>query len=319
MSDSLIQVTVLTILGSAVALILIAPAIPPAIRDRSWKRFFVAALLSFVGVVLPLFIFLGSMALMPEWKGACRLGWIHCFHVGKIALLPLVLWASAALYALEIYRTPNRTRPWIVLGILTGAITSTTCLGIGVIICGLQWRPLYIWLLVPLYISSWYIVRARELLRQAKTSLEVIKATVFSSIPFWLAAILWSQKSYISLPNGPPSCFIVTAAMQGHETVVGPRMHVIHQGRSREANQQLLTLWLLEDLWKRHASHSHAGFRRFYNIAGPVVASYITSPSRADLAYMVIKPIEMVARAILRKMSSDRYDNLLTFETHDEK
>lgn len=305
MSDSSIAVTFLTILGSAVALILIAPAVPPAMRDRSWKSFFVAALLSFVGVVLPLFTFLGSMALIPEWKGACRLGWINCFHVGKIALLPLVLWASAALYALEIYRTPNRTRPWIVLGILTGAITSTTCLGIGVIICGRPQWPLHIGLLVPLYISIWYIIRARELLRQAETSPEVIKATVLSSIPFWLAATLWSQKIYISLSNDPPSCFIVTAAMHGHETVVGPRMQVIHQGRSREANQQLLTLWLLEDLWKKRASHSHAGFRRFYNIAGPVVASYITSPIRADLAYMLIKPVEMVARTILRKMSRE--------------
>ena len=89
--------------------------------------------------------------------------------------------------------------------------------------------------------------------------------------------------------------------MRGHTTVVGPWLRVTHCGEDRDANQQLRTLWLLEDLWTSRMPRSHARFRRFYNVIGPVVASCITAPFLADLAYLAIKPIEIMARGILKK------------------
>jgi len=281
-------------------LIHIGLALPPALRERSRKRFAIGIALSFVFITGPVFIFLMSAFLLPEWKGGCRHGWLDCFIYAKLALLPLVLWASAALYALDIWRTPQRTRPWIVFGVLTGALTSTGCLGLGLIICE-KTISLYGWLLVPLYVAIWYTTRARQLLKAAGRNPGRIVVTLLMNLPFWLAALLWSRREFTALPDKAPDCFVVTAATRGHAVVVGPRLCVTHRGAIREATQQLLTLWRLEDYWTHRAPRSHANFRRVYNIIGPIAASHITTSFRADLAYLAIKPVEVLARAILTK------------------
>lgn len=285
---------------SLVALLHIGLALPPALRARSWKRFFISVVLAFVFVTGPIFIFLASAFMLPDWKGGCRHGWLDCFIYTKLALLPLVLWASAALYALDIWRTTRRTQLWIVLGLLTGAITSTGCLGIGLIICETT-LSLYGWLLVPFYVAIWYTLRTRQLLKESGHKPRMVVATLLGNLPFWLAALLWSRKVFAALPDKAPDCFVVTAATRGHAVVVGPRLRVTHRGATREATQQLLTLWRLEDYWTRRAPRSHAGFRRIYNTIGPIAASRITTPLRADLAYLAIKPAELLARAILKE------------------
>ena len=286
---------------SVVVLAHVALAVPPALRDKSWKRLFIALILSFAGITLPVFVFCASAVLVPEWKGACRHGWLDCFHDGKLALLPLVLWASASLYAIDIYRTAKRSQPWIVWGVVTGAIVSTVCFVIGVIIHGIGLDDMRVGLLVPLYVSAWYLFRAWQLLKETGTTLRSIAASLLCSAPFWIGAIIWSRKSYASLPDTAPSCFIATAAMRGHEVVVGTRLRMTHGGEERDANRQLLTLWLLEEVWSSRAPRSHAIFRRVYNAVGPVVASRITGPLLADIAYLAIKPVEIVGRAIVRK------------------
>lgn len=289
---------------SVFILIHVGLAMPPAFRCRSWKRFFVALILSFVGIVLPIFIFSASAFLIPEWKGGCRHGWLDCFHVGKLALLPLVLWASASLYAVEIYQTQERTRPWIVLGFVTGAVVSTVCLGIGMIIHGAPWHDRSGWLLVPAYVAVWYVIRTRQLLKAAGTTIWLPLTSLLGSAPFWIASVILSRQKYLSLPDTAPRCFIATAAMRGHNVLVGPRLRIIHHGEDREANQQLLTLWRLEDFWMTRAPRSHRRFRCFYNFIGPVVASRVTSPFIADAAYLAIKPVEIVARSILKQKES---------------
>jgi hypothetical protein len=52
------------------------------------------------------------------------------------------------------------------------------------------------------------------------------------------------------------------------------------------------------------APRSHRRFRCFYNFIGPVVASRVTSPFIADAAYLAIKPVEIVARSILKQKES---------------
>jgi len=279
-------------------------AVPPALHERSWKRFFIAFLLSFVGIVLPLFIFIMSACLVPDWKGACRLGWLDCFHMGKLALLPLVLWASAAWYAIEVYRTPHRLRSWIVLGMGMGALVSLVCLGIGLVIYNSgkpHWHFQYVWFLVPLYVSVWYLIRARQLFKASTLTFELLATPFLWTIPLWITTLILSRKCYESLPDQAPSCFIATAASQGHSVVVGTRQRVMHGGQNQVANQQLITLWQLEDLWARRTPRGHARFRRIYNVVGPMVAARVTSPFVADVVHLAIKPVEIAARMILRK------------------
>jgi hypothetical protein len=114
-----------------VGLLHIGLALPPALREKSWKRFGIALVLSFVGVVLPVFIFCASAFLVPFSKRSSHHGWFQCFHEGKFALLPLVLWASAALYAVEILRVKDRSRHWIVRGFFLGPLLVRSVFSLG--------------------------------------------------------------------------------------------------------------------------------------------------------------------------------------------
>jgi hypothetical protein len=251
--------------------------------------------LTLVGVLLPLIVFGLSAFLVPEWKGGCAHGWGDCFHLGKLALTPFVLWATAALYAVEVCRVTNPTERWIVLGFFFGAMVSSVCLAYGLVFCGLQMGRLAAWLLVPAYISAWYNARAIQLMKAASLNPVAFVIASCSSLPFWVGAVVWSRRTYEALPDQNPSCFVVTAATRGHRRLVGPFVQVKHGGHLVLANQQLMTLWQFEAAWRVHAPRSHARFRRAYNLIGPAIARNITSSWIADLAYLALKPAEFLA------------------------
>lgn len=285
---------------------LTALALPPAIQKKSLGRFFVALLMSFAVVALPLFVFFMSGFLKPDWKGGCQYGWLDCFFVGKFALTPLVLWATAALYSVVVLRVENRVRPWIVLGVFIGSIVSTVCFLHGMIYFGKPTGRVVLWMLVPLYVAMWYSVRAAQLIKESKPGLkpQLLNAMI-GSLPFWIGGVVWSRHAYAALPEVAPGCFIVTAAGRGHSQLVGPFVDVERHGRTLQANRQLLTLWQFENLWRSQSPQSHRHFRRFYNRLGPVVAAQIKSPWTADIAYLAIKPVELAARAIISKSESN--------------
>ena len=201
-------------------LLWLALAIPPAVKKKSWLWFFAALFLSFAVVLLPLFIFIFSAFLTPEAKDECRHGWLDCFMEGKLALLPLALYAAGSLYAVEVLRVPNRARPPIVFGLWSGAIISGGCLVYG-FIC-FRDATLASWLLVPFYVAVWYTIRAVQLTREGNLQPRIIWYGLLGSLPFWLGSIMGARSIYKSLPDTQPGCFIVTAAGRGHRKLVGP-------------------------------------------------------------------------------------------------
>lgn len=281
---------------AVLVLILIGLAAPSTWAKKSWWRFLVAMGLSFVGVVLPLLFFGFSTFLVPEWKGACIHGWLDCFIIGKMALTPLVLWATGAWYALEILRVKNRTSRWIVIGIFLGAIVATVCFIFGLACLGFE---AWVLMLVPFYVAAWYSIRAVQLIWIAGFSFRTYFFALLGSLPFWLASLISARFEYAWLPDkAPQGCFIVTAAGRGHAKVVGPLFEIEHGARRRLANQQLITFWQLENNWQNCAPRSHRNFRRLYNRIGPVIAAQIKSPWLADLTFMALKPVEVAARLI---------------------
>jgi hypothetical protein len=238
--------------------------------------------------------FLISGFLCPEWKGACVHGWLDCFIVGQLALTPIVLLATAALYALEILRVENRTARWIVVGIFLGAIVSSICFIIG-LVCA-EVNGFEFGLLVPFYVAIWYSARAVELIKKARLNFWTYLVSLAYTLPFWLASWLWSRSIYASLPDKDPDCFIVTAAGQGHTAFVGTHIEIERNGRKRLVNQQIITFWQFEDLWRNFAPRSHRIFRCGYNRVGPIIAAQIKSPWLADFTYIVIKPLELAAK-----------------------
>jgi hypothetical protein len=193
------------------------------------------------------------------------------------------------------------------LGVTVGAVVSTVCLAIGLFIgepyvMSFRWFD-YMWYSIPVYVSVWFTVRAFQMNRAYKIKPVVFFQTFLASLPFWIASLLWSRRIYGGLPQEYHGCFVVTAACQGHRTVVGPLVLTQHDGHEQSATHQLITLWRFEDLWKRKAPQSHTLARSVYNRIGPLVAGLIRGPVVADIAYLAIKPIEIVARVALRVSS----------------
>ena len=280
------------------ALILLALALPPAVKRKSWRWLLAALILSFIGVVLPLFIFFFSAFLSPESKSDCGHGWLDCFMLGKLALTPLVLVATAALYSVEILKVNDRTARWLVMGIFLGAIISTVCLVFGLLCIGMFEDGLTAWLCVPFYVAVWYSARAVQLVKKSNLGLKTYLVALLGSLPFWAASILWSQKTFGSLPDVTSGCFVVTAAGRGHRKWVGPFFETSRHGHRLQANQQLITLWQFEDLWRCRFPLGHRWFRHLYNHIGPFIAAQIRSPWVADVIFIALKPIELMARAV---------------------
>lgn len=282
-------------------LVMMAPlalSIPPAVKAGSIERFLAAMFLSSAGILLPISIFFMSILLVPGWKGGCRLGWLDCFHVGKLALTPLVLWACAAFYVSQILKPGKKHHPWIDLGLCLGAITSTFCLALGAVIHGIQ-DKISLWLLVPLYVSIWYTVLYARSTKSAGHGIRVFVKSLFGTVPLWVASFFWSWVHYQSLRDSSPDCFVVTAALHGHEKIVGPLEETERLGVPRAANKQLRTFWAFERIWAARYPRFHRVFRCCYNRFGPLVASRIKSKLMADMVYLLLKPCEAVAAIIV--------------------
>jgi hypothetical protein len=267
-----------------------------ALQSKEAERAFRPVILCLAGVVLPFLVFIASYFLVPEWKGACRFGWLDCFHAGKLALTPLVLWACAAFVK---YNKCNLEEPipaWVVLGLCMGVVVSSVCVVVEFLVAGFR---SWVWL-VPCYVSVWYAKLALEARWSSRLPLKYHLFTLLSSLPFWVWGIIWSKATYQGLSDAAPEgCFIVTAASRGHENVVGPFSNIERRGSMRVVNRQLLIFWQFEALWQKSSPRSHRGFRRIYNFVGPYVARSIRTKVMADAVYLLLKPCEMMATIAL--------------------
>jgi hypothetical protein len=288
---------------TGLVMLIVALALPPAVIRRSWRRFGFSLVLAVFGVILPVGVFfLSAAAFAPEWKSGHS--WIDSLEYGKNALAPLVLWATAALYAYELSTPERRTRTWMLAGIVMGAFVSLVCLALGL------WRiPLWQgdgsartlqWgFLIPGYVAVWYGVRAVQILRAGALRWTAILYTFLGSIPFWIYSVILARQHFAGLPEDPPDCFVVTAAARGHVRLVGSWPTIDRRGDALALNRQLVAFWRLEDRLRRTTPGFHAALRHRYEIWGPRLARRVRSRWAADLVYCALKPLELCARALL--------------------
>lgn len=251
----------------------------------------------FVVVVLvilwPVLSYLVSMLFAPMSKALAHHGWIDSFHAGKIALLPLVLWASAALYVFETWPPPPKRHLWQILGIFIGTLIYAAVLAHMVFTSYRRgWFPVSV---TPIYLLLWFGYRTIQVIRNSAYSLWPYVFTLVGSTPFWIYSVILSKKNHAGLPE-TSDCFIVTAAASGHESVVGPLIPLECAGHHRTANQQLLTFWKLEKIWLQKHPRFHQMFRKIYDCCGARAARLIRNRWLADGVYILLKPFEWLAR-----------------------
>src|SRR5262249_24775450 len=94
--------------------LVMALAVP---SKRPWYYFFLRFVVCLVGIVIPIAVFLVSALMTPEWVGEAKHGWMDCFPVGKLALTPIVLWASVSLYRFQVLESTRPVGKGIVQGL----------------------------------------------------------------------------------------------------------------------------------------------------------------------------------------------------------
>jgi len=283
--------------------LMVGLSVPVWVRTRSWLQMFRAMAAVLFGILLPLAVFLVSGDFQPDWKGACRLNWVNCFHVGKMVLLPVVLWAMAGFYAADVIRVDRALlHTWERWGVLNGAIVSGVCLAhlaaLMVVDNRTQNMVKDVWwgLSFPLYTTVWYTYRAWQCWRLGPDPWMRSGCAVLPSLPCWIGSVLLSQHLYKQLPDVAPSCFVVTAASRGHPWLVGSGWARGDDGRLQCVNAQLICFRAMEAVWQRRSPVMHAAFRRVYNVWGYRAAGLIRTPWLADIAYLLLKPLEWLAR-----------------------
>ena len=101
--------------------------------------------------------------------------------------------------------------------------------------------------------------------------------------------------------------YLCTVAAGGHEKIVKPVRYGKRRGVTIVVNRQLLASNAFEDLIMERAPRFHRAVRSFYDKHGYPISKYITTRSRADVIYIVMKPLEWLFILFL-----------YTFDTHPE-
>ena len=123
-----------------------------------------------------------------------------------------------------------------------------------------------------------------------------IVAWLFAWITSWKFAIDLTMVEYSKLPSSPPQgCFVSAAAANGHAALVGA---------TRSENGQLVSVQMarckfIELVLAASWPIGHKALRRIYNWIGPKLAEQLQHCVwAADIAYISLKPVELVSLAI---------------------
>ena len=154
--------------------------------------------------------------------------------------------------------------------------------------------------LVALQASRW-------LLKHYETKFSFTKGF---GVVAWLSAyafalrfnILKMFELYNALPTEPPNCYIATAAANGHPNFVGSQEVTLANGISMRVNRQLQRLKAVEIALMGVSGIGHRMMRRVYDVLGKWLAKHIQNPILADIAYLILIPVELISFFVLQSI-----------------
>ena len=93
--------------------------------------------------------------------------------------------------------------------------------------------------------------------------------------------------------------YLCTVATGGHEKIVKPVRYGIRRNQKIVVNRQLLIANAFEDLIAEKLPKFHRRIRNFYDKYGYPVSRHITTKTRADIVYIIMKPLEYIFLGVL--------------------
>jgi len=133
-----------------------------------------------------------------------------------------------------------------------------------------------------------------------------LAAWMVAYIAAWRFDILKMYELYAALPpTPPPDCYIATAAARGHPQIVNSRTVQRADGKSVQVNGQLQVLKCAELALLAVNPRLHKFLRQIYDVIGKSLARRIQNPFMADMAYLLLKPWELLAGVVLKIIVPD--------------
>ena len=236
---------------------------------------------------------------------------LYFFNADLSSLLLVLLWIvpilAARIYAWAVSRWDTKkvnTRLTVVLSVAVLAIA---------VLAKAPTAPVYLLLVcitvaAPFWCFLLYCRVAVWLFRNHETKITLLRGLGFAAwtgayIVAWRVAMLKMYELYAALPpEPPPDCYIATAAAQGHPGFVGSRVILRTDGTSLTVNRQLQILKFAELALLAVLPRLHKALRRVYDVIGRFLARKIKNPFLADFAYLLLRPFEMAAAFILRRL-----------------
>jgi hypothetical protein len=150
------------------------------------------------------------------------------------------------------------------------------------------WMTGFCWILPLTAVTSWRLWTTYETPKLWKMSYTLgVGAWLGAYVVTWSQALARMTELYEALPDQPPNCYIATAAAKGHPQLVGSKKI----GRVM-VNRQLQTLKAAEMALLVTLPGCHRWLRRGYDVYGRFLATKLTNPYLADIAYLTLKPFE---------------------------
>jgi len=112
--------------------------------------------------------------------------------------------------------------------------------------------------------------------------------------------------------------YLCTVASGGHKKIVKPLRYGKRCGHIIIVNRQLLTANAFEDLIAEKTPKFHRAVRTFYNKYGYPVSKHITNELRADIVYILMKPLEWIFLVTLYLFDSQP-ENRIAIQYSDYK
>lgn len=110
----------------------------------------------------------------------------------------------------------------------------------------------------------------------------------------------WTLSTKISPPPIEADAhYLCTVAMQGDEKLVKPLRYGIRRGKRIVVNRQLCVANAFEQLLEERTPSFHRHLRHFYDTYGYPLSLHLQTPFRADVTYLLMKPLEWVFLLVL--------------------
>ncbi len=274
-------------------------------RVRTFSTFWKTRLILCVGLYSMATFALSSIAFNAEWKGHKGPSWFYYTLESYAALTwwPSYL-AGGFVFIRAIIDDKLRLESPLVflMALILAAISwSYTVACIFMNFAGYAGDSFWI---IPGSCAICYSLFAALTFRQRNWSLETIRVkwaalttTLIAFVVGIVAKYPLTVAYYQQLADDPPEdCFIVSAASKGHHSIVGTWCDA---ESGKLVNQQLINFWQFENFLKETAPAFHLRLRKIYNRVGPVLAKLIVFKWQASLIYILLKPFELMARAMV--------------------